>query len=44
MPCSATLDRINRRPTFVQENSRALAFTKRETVWSLIIGRTPTGD
>jgi O-methyltransferase len=36
MPYSATLDRINRRPcwqTFVQENSRAPAFTKRETMW-----------
>jgi hypothetical protein len=45
MPYSATLDRINRRPcwqTFVQENSRSPAFTKREAMWSLNIGRTPT--
>jgi hypothetical protein len=45
MPYSATLDCINRRPcwqTFVQENSRSPAFTKREAMWSLNIGRTPT--
>jgi hypothetical protein len=46
MPYGATRSTAsNRRPcwqTFVQENSRAPAFTKREAMWSFIIGRTPT--